>query len=277
MRLPTCATPPVAAHRSSAFPNSSAPSISASARTRALRPRRADSRPQHRALLCRSPANRSSHRRLALRAPRPRPLPQHRRRHRRRRRNPRHLSQDAHPRRSALLREVSTSPPATSASAPSTRSYGRSARCVCWDQWYPEGARLTALQGANVLFYPTAIGWHPAEKEEYGAAQHDAWQHHPARPRHRQRRLRRRGQSRRPRNRQHSRQPGARCGPGVLGRLVPLRSFRPRHRPGLARQRGDSARRVDLKLHRRDSPQLALPARPPHRRLRAHHADGSGK
>ncbi|MGH9521593.1 MAG: carbon-nitrogen hydrolase [Terriglobales bacterium] len=46
---------------------------------------------------------------------------------------------------------------------------------VCWDQWYPEGARLTAMQGATVLFYPTAIGWHPAEKEQYGAAQHDAW------------------------------------------------------------------------------------------------------
>ena len=46
---------------------------------------------------------------------------------------------------------------------------------VCWDQWYPEGARLTALQGANVLFYPTAIGWHPAEKEEWGTAQYDAW------------------------------------------------------------------------------------------------------
>jgi N-carbamoylputrescine amidase len=46
---------------------------------------------------------------------------------------------------------------------------------VCWDQWYPEGARLTALQGAEVLFYPTAIGWHPAEKTEFGAAQYDAW------------------------------------------------------------------------------------------------------
>ena len=46
---------------------------------------------------------------------------------------------------------------------------------VCWDQWYPEGARLTALQGANVIFYPTAIGWHPAEKAEWGAAQYDAW------------------------------------------------------------------------------------------------------
>ena len=53
---------------------------------------------------------------------------------------------------------------------------GRVGTLVCWDQWYPEGARLTALQGAEVLFYPTAIGWHPAEKEEYGAAQYDAWQ-----------------------------------------------------------------------------------------------------
>lgn len=46
---------------------------------------------------------------------------------------------------------------------------------VCWDQWYPEAARLTALQGANILFYPTAIGWHPGEKAEFGVAQHDAW------------------------------------------------------------------------------------------------------
>jgi N-carbamoylputrescine amidase len=52
---------------------------------------------------------------------------------------------------------------------------GRVGTLVCWDQWYPEGARLTALQGANVLFYPTAIGWHPAEKAEFGHAQHDAW------------------------------------------------------------------------------------------------------
>ena len=52
---------------------------------------------------------------------------------------------------------------------------GRLGTLVCWDQWYPEGARLTALQGAQVLFYPTAIGWHPAEKAEFGVAQHDAW------------------------------------------------------------------------------------------------------
>jgi len=46
---------------------------------------------------------------------------------------------------------------------------------ICWDQWYPEAARLTALQGAEVLFYPTAIGWHPQEKEEFGVNQHGAW------------------------------------------------------------------------------------------------------
>jgi len=53
--------------------------------------------------------------------------------------------------------------------------HGRVAALVCWDQWYPEAARLATLAGAQVLFYPTAIGWHPAEKAEYGNAQHDAW------------------------------------------------------------------------------------------------------
>jgi N-carbamoylputrescine amidase len=52
---------------------------------------------------------------------------------------------------------------------------GRIGTLICWDQWYPEGARLTALQGAAVLFYPTAIGWHPHEKQQHGAAQRDAW------------------------------------------------------------------------------------------------------
>ena len=54
--------------------------------------------------------------------------------------------------------------------------FGRLGTLVCWDQWYPEGARLTALKGADVLFYPTAIGWHPSEKQQYGAAQASAWQ-----------------------------------------------------------------------------------------------------
>lgn len=54
--------------------------------------------------------------------------------------------------------------------------FGKVGTLVCWDQWYPEGARLTALRGAEVLVYPTAIGWHPAEKAEYGDAQHQAWE-----------------------------------------------------------------------------------------------------
>jgi N-carbamoylputrescine amidase len=52
---------------------------------------------------------------------------------------------------------------------------GRIGTLICWDQWYPEGARLTALQDAAILFYPTAIGWHPHEKAEHGGAQRDAW------------------------------------------------------------------------------------------------------
>jgi N-carbamoylputrescine amidase len=47
---------------------------------------------------------------------------------------------------------------------------------VCWDQWFPEAARMTALSGAEVLCYPTAIGWHPAEKAEFGTSQHSAWE-----------------------------------------------------------------------------------------------------
>jgi N-carbamoylputrescine amidase len=53
--------------------------------------------------------------------------------------------------------------------------FGRIAVLVCWDQWYPEGARLASLGGASIIFYPTAIGWHPSEKQEFGAAQLDAW------------------------------------------------------------------------------------------------------
>ena len=54
--------------------------------------------------------------------------------------------------------------------------YGKLGVLICWDQWYPEAARLTAMQGAEILFYPTAIGWHPGEKQEYGERQHGAWE-----------------------------------------------------------------------------------------------------
>jgi N-carbamoylputrescine amidase len=54
--------------------------------------------------------------------------------------------------------------------------YAKIGVLICWDQWYPEAARLTALQGAEILFYPTAIGWHPSERQEQGAQQHAAWE-----------------------------------------------------------------------------------------------------
>lgn len=54
--------------------------------------------------------------------------------------------------------------------------YGNIGTLICWDQWYPEGARITALQGAVILFYPTAIGWHPHEKKEHGKSQYESWQ-----------------------------------------------------------------------------------------------------
>lgn len=54
--------------------------------------------------------------------------------------------------------------------------FGRVSTLICWDQWYPEGARISSLLGASILFYPTAIGWHPHEKAQFGKAQRDAWQ-----------------------------------------------------------------------------------------------------
>ena len=117
-----------------------------------------------------------------------------------------------------------TSPPATWASRCSTPAKAKVGTLVCWDQWYPEAARLTALQGAEVIFYPTAIGWHPKEKAEYGEAQHERLGDEHAGPRHRQRHLRGRRQPHRPRTAAQRRQERR---PGVLGRLVRERPVRP--------------------------------------------------
>ena len=104
--------------------------------------------------------------------------------------------------------------------------YARIAPLVCWDQWYPEAARLAALGGAQVLFYPTAIGWHPAEKAgiRRGAARRLA--HHPARARHRQRALRGGGEPRGLR-----RAAGARAWSSGAARSWPIRSARCWPRP----------------------------------------------
>ena len=84
------------------------------------------------------------------------------------------LPQNAHTGRSTFLREILFHSGDLGFRAFDTK-FGRIATLVCWDQWYPEAARLASLTGANIIFYPTAIGWHPAEKARYGAAQHDAW------------------------------------------------------------------------------------------------------
>ena len=154
--------------------------------------------------------------------------------------------------------------PAISASRFSTLPPESIGTLVCWDQWYPEGARLTALQGAQILVYPTAIGWHPAEKAEFGEAQHDAW---------------------RTIQRAHAIANGVYVGVvnrvgfetgDVRGNSVPGKGLEfwegrfsaipwTRARRGLARQRRDSAWRSRPATPGRRSPQLALPAGPPHR------------
>ena len=115
-------------------------------------------------------------RRVAVRAARGRAVPQHRRRPRRRRqRCSGSTARCTSPTIRSTTRSI-TSRRAISASARFDTKFGRIGTLVCWDQWYPEGARLTALQGAEVLFYPTAIGWHPKEKAQYGHAQASAWE-----------------------------------------------------------------------------------------------------
>ena len=144
-------------------------------------------------------------------------------------------------------------------------TFARIGTLVCWDQWYPEAARLTALRGAEILFYPTAIGWHPAEKAEFGPAQSDAWE---------------------TMQRAHAIANGVyvaavnRIGhegvaywrPGVLGRIIYRRSIRPDHRPRRAGHRGDRHRHLRSPSPGRNPAQLAVLSRPSHRCLRPHHS-----
>ena len=191
-------------------------------------------------------------------------LPQHGGRPRRRRHAPRPLPQDAHPRRSALLREVLLH--ARRPRLPGFRDVGSpgSGRLVCWDQWYPEAARLTALKGAEILFYPTAIGWHPAEKAEFGAAQASAWE---------------------TMQRAHAIANGVYVaavnrigheGPAGGGlefwgrRSWPIPFGRILAKAG-PDTRGNPHRRLRPEAPGRDPPQLAVPSRPADRRLRADH------
>ena len=130
--------------------------------------------PSTEALVARREGRRRGGRRPDLRAAGARAVPQQRGHPRRGRKGRRPLPQDAHPRRPALLREVLLH--AGDLGFQAFDKPGRIGTLICWDQWYPEAARLTALRGAAVLFYPTAIGWHPSEKAEHGAAQRAAWQ-----------------------------------------------------------------------------------------------------
>ena len=103
-----------------------------------------------------------------VRAPRRGAVPQHRGRDRRRRLAARASTARCTSRTIRSTTRSSTSRPATRAFARGRPQHATIGVLICWDQWFPEGARLTAMQGAEILFYPTAIGWHPSEKKEYG-------------------------------------------------------------------------------------------------------------
>ena len=165
----------------------------------AVRPGRADPGPDHRAPRRRRARAGRRRRRVAVRAARGGRLPQHRRRPRRRR--PACSASTARC-TSPTIRSTtrsSTSRRATSASPRSTPRFGRIGTLVCWDQWYPGGRAADRAAGADVLFYPTAIGWHPEREGRVRRGAGDGVADDPARARHRQRRLRRGGQPRRPR------------------------------------------------------------------------------
>ena len=139
---------------------------------------------------------------------------------------------------------------------------GRVGVLICWDQWYPEAARLTALRGPEVLFYPTAIGWHPAEKATHGAAQREAW------------RTVQRGHAIAngvyvaAANRVgHEPASGSGGRPGVLGFILHCGSAGSGGGGGFDRPRGDPVGRSRIRAGGGGAPELAVPAGSADRRL----------
>jgi N-carbamoylputrescine amidase len=201
-------------------------------------------------------------------------------------------------------------------------SHGPIGSLICWDQWFPEAARLTALAGAQSIFYPTAIGWHPSEKSEFGAAQYSAWKtiqraHAIANgvfvcavnrvghehgdvildsPKVLNKSnalkesdalkekaalgessvLKGTGFSPRGNLDPWPRRPHLSQRHRVLGRQLHRRSLRPHPRPGQPQPGRDCDRDARPRAGRNHPPALALPARPPHRRLRRHHQPPAG-
>ena len=137
--------------------------------------------------------------------------------------------------------------------------FGKIGVLICWDQWYPEAARLTAMQGAQILFYPTAIGWHPREKAKYGVNQHSAWETIQRCSRHCERLLCRVRQSHRPRNHQgrRRRRPGI-LGPKFRGRYIGRNSGESFYDQGRNSDRARGPRQSGCDAHA-----LAVSARPP--------------
>ena len=133
---------------------------------------------------------------------------------------------------------------------------------ICWDQWYPEAARITSLLGAQVLFYPTAIGWHPDEKDEWGAAQVDAW-----RTTQRAHAIANGVYVASPNRIGHEDEAGHQRH-HVLRPVVHLRSLRPLPRAGRRRRTGPD-RRLRPGADRNRAAQLAVPPRSADRRLRS--------
>ena len=203
---------------------------------RALRPRRADPRTDDRGAGRRRAGDGHGRRRLDLRAAaRPGSTTTRRSCSTPTARSAAVIARCTSPTTRSITRST-TSPPATSGSRRSTPQVARVGTLVCWDQWYPEAARLTALQGAEILVL--SDGHRLASRGE-GRVRRGPGRglgDHPARARHQQRRVRRGRQPGRPR--------GTRGGrPRILGRLVPRRSLRPRPRQGRPRHRGGPRRR----------------------------------